>query len=1506
MAKNYNTAPYFDDYFEEQADGSLRAKPFYKVLFKPGYAVQARELNQLQSILGHQIASMGNHFFKKNSLVIPGGVSLNKTADIVCLAGGDIEDLSVLVGKTITNAPSFTPTDFNTLNGYIIAIVIAVKEASGDDPAALYVQYRQSQDDRNTFIAGETLYTVEEDFLSFDTHGTLGSTVGKAVTIENGVFYTKELFVDAFAQSIIVEIKPRTTNCTVGLNVVESEVTAADDETLYDNATGAPNEYAPGADRYKIELTLARFDVNSTTDDDNFIRLITIENDTITYLNDSTQYAYLMDTLAHRTFDANGNFVVRGLKTSIAEAADDNYVSANVSKGKCYLGGYEYNQIADHKVAILKPRGEEYQQIIPNQTIYPSRLTYFYVAGDAQSYCVPGNVVQLIPTSPHSSSLSVATDCIGTAIFRGIEYFDGRSTTSPDPDNIYRIFVDDVSMSPGWTVQDVGGIRFLTTPLSGYFSGVSVLHELSVSNVVGDFIVGETLEGNSAPTTALTTSDAAGSINEYTVTFSNLIDSSMLNQIRQGWKVTGTNVGPDAYVRSITSNSVVLTDYNTGTVSGALTFSNPQSGYIYSTNSVQNKLYVRKDTPAAVPAQSSVKSVQSGAIQTATLDSSFVTNYSPGLTPFVQLDKNPFVSLQNVDTDIIRTDFYTLPVDPVDDYQVQFSVDGGLGDALPNSDQFRSASAKNFWLYLPDEDRYIEARTANGVRVQFLSAPLARQDYIITFYASDHPTHPWEHWNQDVIVYATVNLNDAQSINKDATTVNVAIPTPSDSWMALSNQDVFDVEKIVEGRTVNITNASWSAGTATVTIEYTRKDTEAVATHIAGNVVVIRDVVSDTGDNPATAGEYYKVDPFIPDRFAGYAGFNGKHTLTIVGTPSETAPSGGLVTVTVDLSYALADDPGTFDTGSTATVALAPDINRDTDITNRYIWDSGNTAFTLGTGTIKKKSGSVSPIGQLGVRYSYYDMDVNDGGAFVSVDSYSNGVDFSYIGDIQDITDPTGNKIKVRSCLDFRTRLSRICMKNIASVEAGSNVIKLKDLNVSAWEDDLVGSFILGPTHGALDETEPPGRIDLVSFNPETGDTELYINYNGAFGYGSDGVAYPAAHTVEADTYFIGLGYHETGPDADQFTFVDPDFGGKMIQYPKGGARLRYSFNKFLPRNLMLFVKRDQQNLLSLDSLDVSTVNDLKKYVRDATKLPLAYIHMEPYTLTVNDVVVTPFAMPVYQMVDIDQIKQRVDGIEYSVSLALDRDLDSAISNAGDSDDNFSNAQFWNEDFMDFRSQDYESDDFKCTVYDKSYVAPGTITKSIGLQLAEANTTEWVKSGSVVTLPYTEERAFGNTAASSYSNLNPFNRIQWEGKMRLYPSVDNWIDVTGNPPPVGGGDPGTQVPFPPLPTDPPYTVPSNPVAETVTDINIIAKSWGPDSDGGKHAITFEWKTSKGRTGRVNTDIHLSPAIRKHGARGYDGTFATSLINRKYNTEGVKEYLQAGQHFDQKSPEDWKN
>ena len=64
ISTNLNTAPYYDDFDEDDN--------FQRILFRPGFAIQARELTQLQSILQNQIEQHGRHTFRDGAMVIPG------------------------------------------------------------------------------------------------------------------------------------------------------------------------------------------------------------------------------------------------------------------------------------------------------------------------------------------------------------------------------------------------------------------------------------------------------------------------------------------------------------------------------------------------------------------------------------------------------------------------------------------------------------------------------------------------------------------------------------------------------------------------------------------------------------------------------------------------------------------------------------------------------------------------------------------------------------------------------------------------------------------------------------------------------------------------------------------------------------------------------------------------------------------------------------------------------------------------------------------------------------------------------------------------------------------------------------------------------------------------------------------------------------------------------------------------------------------------------------------
>ena len=64
-----NVSPYYDDFAD--------SNNYHRVLFRPSYAVQARELTQAQTILQSQIERFGNNIFKEGAMVIPGQISIN-------------------------------------------------------------------------------------------------------------------------------------------------------------------------------------------------------------------------------------------------------------------------------------------------------------------------------------------------------------------------------------------------------------------------------------------------------------------------------------------------------------------------------------------------------------------------------------------------------------------------------------------------------------------------------------------------------------------------------------------------------------------------------------------------------------------------------------------------------------------------------------------------------------------------------------------------------------------------------------------------------------------------------------------------------------------------------------------------------------------------------------------------------------------------------------------------------------------------------------------------------------------------------------------------------------------------------------------------------------------------------------------------------------------------------------------------------------------------------------
>ena len=138
-----NVSPYYDDF-----DGDDN---FHRVLFRPGYAIQARELTQLQSILQKQVERHGSHMFKEGAIVIPGQLSYSDSFPTLQLTSSFAdEDLILSQFYDATN-----PVTITGVTSGVKAYVIGYQDATATTQPILYLNYYKSGTDNVTAVFGD-------------------------------------------------------------------------------------------------------------------------------------------------------------------------------------------------------------------------------------------------------------------------------------------------------------------------------------------------------------------------------------------------------------------------------------------------------------------------------------------------------------------------------------------------------------------------------------------------------------------------------------------------------------------------------------------------------------------------------------------------------------------------------------------------------------------------------------------------------------------------------------------------------------------------------------------------------------------------------------------------------------------------------------------------------------------------------------------------------------------------------------------------------------------------------------------------------------------------------------------------------------------------------------------------------------------------------------------------------------------------------------------------------
>ena len=353
--KNLNIAPYFDDFNIE--------KQFYKILFKPAYAVQARELTQLQTILQNQVEQFGDNIYQEGSIVKGCNFTNLNNLQFVKLTdktGFDPETFipviqdEVILGTTLSIETKYEVE--GAISGLKASIVSAARgfETRPPNLNTFFINYLNTNEASGykSFIDGEELIinkyryngsTIIETVLSVETTQVtqLPASTGKSFGIQAaaGVLFQKGHFLFAADQTLIVSpYTDQPNDLSVGYEVAETIVSSLQDNSLFDNANGSANENAPGADRFKMVPTLTVKSTIVADVDAGFFTLIRYQNGSAVTLRDVAQFNSINEELAKRTYDTNGDYIVDDFNVILERRGTD--LTALVGKGAAYIKGY--------------------------------------------------------------------------------------------------------------------------------------------------------------------------------------------------------------------------------------------------------------------------------------------------------------------------------------------------------------------------------------------------------------------------------------------------------------------------------------------------------------------------------------------------------------------------------------------------------------------------------------------------------------------------------------------------------------------------------------------------------------------------------------------------------------------------------------------------------------------------------------------------------------------------------------------------------------------------------------------------------------------------------------------------------------------------------------------------------------------------------------------------------------------------------------------------------------
>ena len=1053
---DFNVSPYFDDFTED--------KKFHRVMYRPAFAVQARELTTQQSILQNQLEKLGDSIFKHGSMVIPGEVTY------------DLNHFSIKLTSFTGTLANFTGTTITGGTSGVTAVVQSVVVTDGTDPDTLFVKYSNSGTDNvsATFTDGETLTSTAA---TNETAVVSTSHTGSAAFIDAGTYYINGYFVEVEEQSIILDKYTNTPDYRIGLTVTESFVTSTDDTSLLDNATGSSNANATGAHRFKITLTLAKLSLTSTADA-SFIETFRLKTGILQNKKVDSVRTSIEDTLARRTYDESGDYVVddfeldirehllagtnRGIYAAAETSTDGNLATETklafgFSQGKAYVKGYEIGKIGTTYIDVNKARDFETASGSTTRFDIGSFVNVENVHGTPDINFVSGEIenyktLRLVDEAHASRGTVFATDVqgmfdIGRAKTRAFEYNSGSAVSTDSgattllsseatTDVKFKHFLFDIEMFSHVNVAGaMSGALTTGNKLTGGTSGATGIIE-SLSDAGSATITGAT----TADPVVVTCSGGHSFTEGQTVTIASVAGMTDLNASHTVKNPTSTTFELFALATATNSTPEPLdgTGFSTYTSGGTAVHTS-----IVLTD-VQGEFSVGETITA--PTNSRTGTVQFNAFGCKGFEQKEF-----GQTKGISMAGSPVytanVSLDSVSGDVLQLSGTVSTVDPTES-QGSVIMDGSDANGADSGDSIILEDATEssdiiFAIGLEPPADLSDALIGSGTKflndfkigdsIEFVDDGGSVVTRIIESIHSQTKLETSVGLGTATATSKIYNRRRAKLQNSEKNTAIFQLPyNVVKTLLTGDNSELSDTSFKIRRQFVTTLSSSGTAtltaGTNEVFAAFTENDYSAsIMTTGSGGTGAVGDIISLSTGSDFTLGGSPTGKTLAINLGSGYNGHKIKVITTIsssvVGAKTKTNTTG--TTITIDTEALATDDYislGKADVHKLNSVFMAADFSTaadtdDTDVTDRFELDTGQRDNFYDLGRLKLKPGKANPTGRLLINYDYFE---HGAGNFFSVDSYSG---FAYKDIPAYTSDITGIVFPLRDCLDFRPRV---------------------------------------------------------------------------------------------------------------------------------------------------------------------------------------------------------------------------------------------------------------------------------------------------------------------------------------------------------------------------------------------------------------------------------------------------------------------------------------------------